>query len=374
MRLTRILTLAGAAGGLMVGAALALSGVAHLYLTERARIEAAATDTGRHVSDLIILTGDFLLNREPRAARQWDAVSAQLSESVAMLDALAAPYPALQRQAADLLHRHGDARDLFTELRKTDGDCRFNMTAERHCSATLQTNLMDIYRLAQGIMDQARAERQSLDVDVRLGSVVGLLMFALFLSGYLLLMQRRVLRPLQTLDNAIGDLGKGRTEQRIGTPPDTEFGDVFASFNEMADARAGVEALLARHRAEAEKRLEERTADLARSNADLARSNKDLEQFAYIASHDLRAPLRGIVSLVEWLREDLGDTLTGDSDRHLTLLVGRAHRLQALIDALLAYSRVGRSGDPIKPIDVGALLQSLSTTGGTSRRSRRCRS
>lgn len=75
----------------------------------------------------------------------------------------------------------------------------------------------------------------------------------------------------------------------------------------------------------------------------LQKSNKDLEQFAYIASHDLRAPLRAIDQLAGWLQEDLDDRLDDESREHMEMLRGRVARMETLLNDLLEYSRVGRN-------------------------------
>lgn len=74
----------------------------------------------------------------------------------------------------------------------------------------------------------------------------------------------------------------------------------------------------------------------------LAKSNADLDQFAYVTSHDLKAPLRGIMNLSQWIEEDLGDALSGESKDNLRLLRGRVHRMEALINGILDYSRAGK--------------------------------
>jgi PAS domain S-box-containing protein len=91
----------------------------------------------------------------------------------------------------------------------------------------------------------------------------------------------------------------------------------------------------------------------------LARSNQELDQFAYVASHDLKAPLRGIANLSQWIEEDLGDNLAGENKSQMDLLRGRVHRMEALIDGILQYSRAGRVKSKPEPVDTGVLVREV---------------
>ncbi|MGH1353036.1 MAG: ATP-binding protein [Methyloligellaceae bacterium] len=77
----------------------------------------------------------------------------------------------------------------------------------------------------------------------------------------------------------------------------------------------------------------------------LKQSNDELEQFAYVASNDLKAPLRSIDQLAQWLEEDLGESLEGENKENMTILRGRVKRLETLLDDLLEYSKIGRKLD-----------------------------
>ena len=107
---------------------------------------------------------------------------------------------------------------------------------------------------------------------------------------------------------------------------------------------------------ESEARYRRRAEELARLAARLERSNRELDAFAYAASHDLRAPLRGIANLAQWIEEDLADTLTDDSRQMLELMRSRMHRMESLIDGILQYSRAGRTHEPPADVDVGTLV------------------
>jgi PAS domain S-box-containing protein len=105
--------------------------------------------------------------------------------------------------------------------------------------------------------------------------------------------------------------------------------------------------------------LRERGELLARITAALEERNRELDQFAYITSHDLKAPLRGIANLSQWIEEDLGDSVTDDIHKQLELLRGRVHRMEGLIDGILQYSRVGRVKGVSETVDVGVLLHDV---------------
>ena len=91
----------------------------------------------------------------------------------------------------------------------------------------------------------------------------------------------------------------------------------------------------------------------------LARSNQELDQFAYVASHDLKAPLRGIANLSQWIEEDLGGTLKKENKEQMELLRGRVHRMESLIDGILQYSRAGRVKAKPESVDTGALVREV---------------
>jgi signal transduction histidine kinase len=91
---------------------------------------------------------------------------------------------------------------------------------------------------------------------------------------------------------------------------------------------------------------------IARHMHDLERSNRELDEFAYVASHDLKAPLQDVRNLSEWIREDSGDKLPETSGRHMALLVDRVRRMERLLDDLLDYSRAGRPGQASESVSL----------------------
>jgi PAS domain S-box-containing protein len=120
---------------------------------------------------------------------------------------------------------------------------------------------------------------------------------------------------------------------------------------DITERKQSQEAL--RSRAEELARM---TRVLAQTTVNLEKRNAELDQFAYIVSHDLKAPLRAIANLSQWIEEDLEDKLTEETRHQMDLMRSRVYRMEALINAVLEYSRVGRLRTELEAVDVEALL------------------
>lgn len=99
----------------------------------------------------------------------------------------------------------------------------------------------------------------------------------------------------------------------------------------------------------------------ARKHAEdeLLRSNRDLDQFAYVASHDLNSPLRAIDNLAQWIAEDLGDNCPDHVQNHITLMRQRVKRMEGLLESLLQYSRIGRKTYELTELDSQTLIEDI---------------
>jgi signal transduction histidine kinase len=103
---------------------------------------------------------------------------------------------------------------------------------------------------------------------------------------------------------------------------------------------------------------------LERRTEELARSNADLEQFAYVASHDLQTPLRNIASYAQLLARRYEGRLDKDADEFIGYIVGGAKHMSSMIPDLLDYARVSRSPPELMPVDLNAVVKSVLTNLG----------
>jgi light-regulated signal transduction histidine kinase (bacteriophytochrome) len=180
-------------------------------------------------------------------------------------------------------------------------------------------------------------------------NVVGLLL--VFAGGVILVvgLQRGVVHPITQLAAQVRGAAAGSRAAVITATGAPELrllaDDVEAMRRQIAADLAEVE--------HARQQLEQAHAQLERQAAELVRSNQDLEQFAYIASHDLREPLRKVASFCELLQRRYADQLDERANQYIAYAVAGARRMQRLIDGLLEFSRLGRSGGPTAFGDAG---------------------
>ena len=150
------------------------------------------------------------------------------------------------------------------------------------------------------------------------------------------------------------DRGEGRVEDAyfdvVYQPLKDTSGTVTGIMTHAVDVTAQMTAKLERER---------KTLELERLTRALEASNRELEQFAYAASHDLKAPLRGIANLAGWIQEDAGETLSSESAEHLRLMHGRVQRMEALIDGMPTYARATKKDRSREKIDVGRLVKEV---------------
>jgi signal transduction histidine kinase/CheY-like chemotaxis protein len=154
------------------------------------------------------------------------------------------------------------------------------------------------------------------------------------------------------------NLPNGKSIVKIYDVRLSKLGDGFVAIWQDITERKQSETLLAQQR---DKLLKANEA-LLRTTALLEKRNQELDEFAYIVSHDLKAPLRAVRNLSEWIEEDLEGKLDQDTQKQMDLLRQRVGHMERLINAVLQYSRAGRGAAPIETVSIKTLLKSIITS------------
>lgn len=178
----------------------------------------------------------------------------------------------------------------------------------------------------------------------------------------LLLVRTLVIRPLETLRTSTRRIAEGHFDHPIA---ETGPADIRGVAHDVDSMRRRIMEELGASR-EQEQLLVRQAADLDAQALELRRSNAELEQFAYVASHDLQEPLRKVASFCQLLEKRYGDVLDERGKQYVDFAVDGAKRMQVLITDLLTFSRVGRVNDARVPVPLDAVLDKALGNLGTS--------
>jgi signal transduction histidine kinase len=165
-------------------------------------------------------------------------------------------------------------------------------------------------------------------------------------------------KPIMRLLKIAQQITAGNFHHRVTVKSSDEVGLLEQSFNDMLEHLENSTTSVEQLNQEIRQRelAEDRQAELL---SQLEDTNNELKDFAYIVSHDLKAPLRGISTVASWLQEDYSDKLDDTGREHLGMLVRRAERMRGLIEGVLQYSRVSRAHEEIQAVDLHETLPEI---------------
>ncbi|WP_149496752.1 sensor histidine kinase [Roseiconus lacunae] len=161
-----------------------------------------------------------------------------------------------------------------------------------------------------------------------------------------------IVNPISDLTTAFRKLAKGQTLIEIpGLSRHDEIGRMSEAAQVFSEKNRETKELLA-----TAQRL---SHDLDEKATSLEEINSELDNFAYVASHDLKAPLRGIKNLATWVREDLGEEIPEETKEHLELMASRVVKMESLLTDLLEYSRIGKNEQQVETIHLRGFVSSV---------------
>ena len=184
---------------------------------------------------------------------------------------------------------------------------------------------------------------------ITLSAVVAIFLFAFILVG-------AVVKPIVRLRQSTAKISSGEWLQGIIPKGNDEITELTRDFNVMVDSLQKREMEVRELNVELESRVEARTMELNKQTKELEKSNAELENFAYIASHDLQEPARMVSSFTKLLSEKYGDQLDGKGRKYIANAYDSSVRMRRLISDLLEYSKVGTEQQPLEKVDLNQTL------------------
>ncbi|MEV4706036.1 ATP-binding protein [Actinoplanes sp. NPDC049316] len=200
--------------------------------------------------------------------------------------------------------------------------------------------------------DAKQASKRMVAIQIAAAAIIVIAGVAL-----LLLLDRLISRPVTDLARQVREVADGDYDRHIESTGSPELRELAGDVDGM---RRQIAAELSEVR-EARRQIEWVNDQLKQQADELTRSNRDLEQFAYVASHDLQEPLRKVASFCQLLQRRYEGKLDERADQYIGFAVDGAQRMQRLINDLLAFSRIGRLTSGFTDIDLNRVMTEVKS-------------
>jgi len=303
---------------------------------------AAVNYTIRLVFELSFLGYEYQTYREERAVVQWQSIHRQLGQHLATLavdTAVPEDDALLQRMHAT----HALLSTLFAKLTAQEAETEAVRLIGQNLLLRSNMLVADAHQLAV-VSNRTVTTWMHILLGILLGSLGPLLGACVFIG----MAHRRLLRSLAALHEGAAALGQGHLTRQLHVTGHDEFADLAGTLNAMAE-QLHTDIMQRQH---AQAQLQQYAQELTRSNA-------DLEQFAYVASHDLQEPLRAVVGFLQLLQQNYQGRFEARADEFIRHAVEGATRMRTLINDLLEYSRVSTRGGAFTPTDCPSVVQQV---------------
>ena len=320
----------------------------------------AADSITAKTGSLALLTYEYLLHDLDRARQQWIWVHESIDKSTAAAQFANEEEDALVQA---IRRRHATIGGTFEQILAAR-DEHAKSARPPAVQRELENRLVGRMLLeSQAMVSSARRlsgliSHRIMATQYRLNIYRALLFAVLFatLTGASLRIARSITHSLRRLQTGVDAFGRGDLDHRTGICSSDEVGELSRAFDRMgADLRR-----ITASRDELDREVSRRAAleeSLRVRSEALASSNKELEQYAYIASHDLQEPLRKITAFGSLLQRDCGDRLTDEGRDYLRRMESGVTRMQTLINDLLSLSRVSTRAKPFAPVDLNQVMR-----------------
>lgn len=320
------------------------------------------TMTAAHVlaqgaTEINILTSRYLGNPQARHKAQWVLTYNSLLKVLREMPVREAEIGVVVNR---MLQNLVEMKALFTELDAVSEKAAFELSASNNgvstdaaARATNKANALiktaaeltgDAFRLLRA------SDMQITNLNHRI--VESFTVFSILLALAVLLSSRALSRsisdPINRLRAGTEIIGSGNLDFRTSIRSDDEIGRLSESFDHMTTSLKAITV--------SRDELAREIAERKRTEEELERSNRELEQFAYVASHDLQEPLRMVASYVQLLERKYKGRLDEPADKYIHFAADGALRMQKLIEGLLAYSRVTTRGGEFKRVDLNQVF------------------